>query len=172
MTSLLPGCIACDLVSGKTVQPGGTIFENDCWHVDTARNAQVWPGFLMIKLKRHCVHLAELTPPEAASLGLVIQVTTRALMDVLQPAKIYVCSFGDGNAHIHLWVLPRPAGMKAGMHAVMLNLDLRIYLTKYLHLKKWLVPEAVLAQIAEQVRLCIRKDTVMGRRGDGEKSEH
>ncbi len=152
MTALLPGCMACDIVSGKFVQPGGTIFENACWHVDTAKHAQVWPGFFMIKLKRHCLHLSELTPPEAASLGAVIQTTNQALMEVLQPAKIYVCSFGDGNSHIHLWVLPRPPEMKPGMHAVIFNLDMRIALTKYLHLKKWLVPEAQLAQIAEQVR--------------------
>jgi diadenosine tetraphosphate (Ap4A) HIT family hydrolase len=157
MTSLVAGCMACELVSGRSVQPGGTIFEDAHWHVDTAKSANVWPGFLMIKLKRHCVHLAELTAPEAASLGSVIRVTNRALMEVLQPAKIYVCSFGDGNAHIHLWILPRPAGMKAGMHPVIFNLDMRIFLTRVLHLKKWLVPEARLAQIAEAVRAGIGK---------------
>ncbi len=157
MTSLRPGCLACDIISGKFIQPGGTIFENPCWHVDTAKNANVWPGFLMIKLKRHCMHLADLTAPEAASLGRVIQVTSQALTEVLHPAKIYVCSFGDGSAHIHLWVLPRPPEMKPGMHPVLFNLDMRIFLTKYLHLKKWLVPEARLALIAEKVRLSIEK---------------
>ncbi len=155
MVTLLPGCMACDIVAGKLVQPGGTIFENPYWHVDTANNANVWPGFLMIKLKRHRVHLAELTASEAASLGTVIQVTNQALMQVLHPAKIYLCSFGDGSSHIHLWVLPRPPEMKPGMHAVIFNLDLRIGLTKYLHLKKWLVSEAKLARIAEQVRAVI-----------------
>ena len=157
--------MACELVAGKSVQPGGTIFENTHWHVDMAKSANVWPGFLMIKLKRHCVHLAELTGPEAASLGGIIQVTNRALMEVLQPAKIYVCSFGDGNAHIHFWVLPRPAEMKAGMHPVLFSLDLRIFFTRYLHLKKWLVPETRLVQIAEAVRASIEK--MGGLSGDG-----
>jgi hypothetical protein len=58
--------------------------------------------------------------------------------------------------------------MKAGMHAVMFNLDLRIYLTDYLHLNKWRVPEAKLAQIAEQVRMSIMKE----RHGDGETWGH
>ncbi len=165
MNSIVPGCLACELVSGKTVQPGGTIYENAHWHVDTAKSADVWPGFLMIKLKRHCVHLAELTAAEAASLGGVIQVTNRALMEVLQPAKIYVCSFGEGNAHIHLWVLPRPVGMKAGMHPVMFNLDMHIFFTRYLHLKKWLVPEARLVQIAEAVRGSIEKMSGGSREG-------
>ena len=157
MTTLLPGCMACDIVSGKFIQPGGTIFENAYWHVDAAKHANVWPGFLMIKLKRHCVNLAELTPPEAASLGIVIQITNQALMEVLHPAKIYLCSFGDGNSHIHLWVLPRPPEMKPGMHPVIFNLDMRRNLTKYLHFKKWLVPEAELVRIAEQVRMNIEK---------------
>ncbi len=157
MTALTPGCTACDIVSGRIVQPGGTIFEDACWHVDTAQHARVWPGFLMIKLKRHCVHLAGLTPAEAASLGAVIQVTNAALMQVLHPARIYVCSFGDGTSHVHVWVLPRPPEMKAGMHAVFFNLDLRLFLTRYLHLKKWLVPDAGLARLAGQIRLAIQQ---------------
>ena len=157
MAALLPGCLACDIVSGKFVQPGDTIFENTHWHVDTATSANVWPGFLMIKLKRHCVHLADLTPLEAASLGPVIQIINRALMQVLHPARIYVCSFGDGSSHIHFWVLPRPPEMKPGLHPVIFTLDIRLALTKYLHLKKWLVPPAKLVQIAAQVRQTIEK---------------
>jgi len=79
--------MACDIVSRKLIQPGGTIFENAYWHVDTAKHANIWPGFLMIKLKRHSVHLSDLTQPEAASLGIVIQVTNQALMEILHPAK-------------------------------------------------------------------------------------
>jgi diadenosine tetraphosphate (Ap4A) HIT family hydrolase len=57
--------------------------------------------------------MAELTPQEAAALGCVIQTTCLAVMEVLQPAKVFVCSFGDRVKHVHFWVLPRPRGMQA-----------------------------------------------------------
>ncbi len=152
MTDTRPGCKACDIVAGKFAHPGGTIYEDAYWHVDSASHAQVWPGFLMIKLKRHCQHLADLTPPEAAALGPVIRVTNQALMEVLHPAKIYLCSFGDGTAHIHFWVLPRQPNLPAGMHPTLFNLDLRVTLTKLFHLKKWLVADEETARLASQVR--------------------
>jgi diadenosine tetraphosphate (Ap4A) HIT family hydrolase len=149
--------MACDIVAGKIIQPGGVIYEDAYWHVDSAKHSKTWRGFLMIKLKRHCVHLADLTPPEAAALGTVIQVTNQALMDVIHPAKIYLCSFGDGNSHIHFWVLPRPPDMKPGMHAVILNMDIRRNLTRIFHIKRWLVPDDETACIAGQVRCHITK---------------
>lgn len=33
--------MACDIVAGKVVHPGGNIYENDYWHVDSARNANI-----------------------------------------------------------------------------------------------------------------------------------
>jgi diadenosine tetraphosphate (Ap4A) HIT family hydrolase len=150
---LLPGCVSCDIVAGKRIEPGGTIYENEYWHIGTAIGSPViWPGFLIIKLKRHCEHLAELSPEEASTLGPLIQSTCSALSDVLKPAKVYVCSYGDGVKHIHFWVLPRPATMRPGMHSVMFNLDVRTTLTRLLGIKKWIVRDSDLNRIAQQVR--------------------
>ena len=150
---LLPGCVSCDIVAGKRIEPGGTIYENDSWHVGTAIGFPVvWPGFLIIKLKRHCEHLAELSPEEASTFGPLIQSTCSALNDVLEPAKIYVCSYGDGVKHVHFWVLPRPSTMRPGMHSVMFNLDVRTTLTRLLGIKKWIVSDSDVSIIAQQVR--------------------
>ena len=66
---LVPGCVACDIIAGKRVEPGGVIYENDYWHVGTeVGQPVVWRGFLIIKLKRHCEHLAELSSGDAMSL--------------------------------------------------------------------------------------------------------
>ena len=144
--------MSCDILSGKIPSPGGVIYENDDWHVDSVQPPVVWKGFLIVKLKRHCEHIAELTPQEALSLGPTLQQTCRALSDVLHPAKIYVCSFGDGVKHIHFWVLPRPPEMRPGMHTVISHLDARTALTRYLGLKKWIVPEADVVYLADQLR--------------------
>jgi diadenosine tetraphosphate (Ap4A) HIT family hydrolase len=153
---LIPGCVACDIVAGKLIEPGGVIYENDYWHVGSAVSFPfIWPGFLIIKLKRHCDHLAELSSEEAVALGPVIQSTCLALAKVLHPAKVYVCSFGDGVKHVHFWLLPRPSDMRPGMHSVMFNLDMRRMLTRLLGMKKWIVPEEDVITIAKQVRECL-----------------
>lgn len=155
---LLPGCVSCDIVAGKRTEPGGVIFENDYWHIGTAISFPVvWRGFLIIKLKRHCEHLAELSSEEALALGPLIQSTCSALTAVLKPEKVYVCSYGDGVKHVHFWVLPRPAAMRPGMHSVIFNLDMRTTLTRLLGIKKWMVSDSDVSLIAKQIRDHLRR---------------
>jgi diadenosine tetraphosphate (Ap4A) HIT family hydrolase len=151
LRKLVSGCVSCDILAGRRSEPGGVIYEDEYWHVGSVVRPVVWPGFLVVKLKRHCEQLSELTPAEAAALGPVLQVTCQALASVLNPAKVYVCSFGDGVKHIHFWILPRPLAMRPGMHWVMLNLDLRVMLAR-LGVKRWLVSDAELLSLAERVR--------------------
>jgi len=154
---LIPGCTSCDIIAGKRVEPGGVIYENEYWHIGNAvGRPTIWRGFLIIKLKRHCEHLAELTPEEAATLGPVVRATCLALTQVLRPAKVYVCSFGDGVKHIHLWALPRPPDMRPGMHSVILHLDTRMTLTRLLGIKRWAVSDEEVNDTAEQLRECFR----------------
>lgn len=143
--------MSCDIIAGKRTVPGGVIYEDAYWHVDSVTSPVYWQGFLIIKLKRHCEHLAELTPEEANALGPVIQRTCLALTKVLKPAKVYVCSFGDGIKHIHFWVLPRPQGMRPGMHRVIRNLDTRAALTR-LGFKRWLYNDEEVTELAAQLR--------------------
>jgi diadenosine tetraphosphate (Ap4A) HIT family hydrolase len=144
--------MSCEILAGKRTPPGGVVYENAHWHVDSVVSPVVWPGFLIVKLKRHCEHLSELTPEEAASLGPTIQMACKALMQVLKPAKVYVCSFGDGVKHIHFWILPRPPEMRAGMHWVMFHLDLRMFLTQRLGVKRWLCPDDEVMALTQQIR--------------------
>jgi diadenosine tetraphosphate (Ap4A) HIT family hydrolase len=144
--------MSCDILAGKRTVPGGVIYEDDYWHVDSVVGPVYWRGFLIVKLKRHCEHLAELTPEEAAALGPAIQMTCAALAEVLKPAKVYVCSFGDGIKHIHFWILPRPPEMRPGMHWVMYHLDVRGLLTRRLGVKRWLRSDQEVAELASQVQ--------------------
>jgi diadenosine tetraphosphate (Ap4A) HIT family hydrolase len=152
MDHFVPGCLSCDLLTGRRSEPGGTIYENEHWHVASVVAPIFWRGFLIVKLRRHCEQLADLTPAEAASLGPVLQATCQALTRVLKPAKVYVCSFGDGVKHIHFWVLPRPPEMRAGMHPVFLQLDLRAFLTRRLGVKRWLISDEEVADLATRLR--------------------
>lgn len=145
-------CISCEIVAGQRVEPGGTLYENAFWHVGSVLQPVVWHGFTIVKLRRHCEHLAQLTPQEAAGLGPVLSATCQALTDVLHPGKVYVSSFGDGVQHIHFWVLPRPAAMRPGIHPVLFNLDMRLGLTRLLGWKRWLIPAAEIETTAGLLR--------------------
>lgn len=151
-----PNCVSCDILAGKRTSPGGTIYENDHWHVDSVIAPVYWQGFLIIKLKRHCEHLADLTPAEAASLGPTIQLTCQALTAVLDPGKVYICSIGDGVKHIHFWALPRPRTMRPGMRRVSRHLNMRAGLTR-LGFKRWVYSDDEVAVLAGQLRRKLAK---------------
>ena len=147
-----PGCVSCDILSGKRQEPGGVIYENAYWHAGSVLPPVVWPGFLIVKLKRHCEHIAELTLEEASALGPVLRGASAALMEVLQPAKVYTGSFGEGTKHIHFWLLPRPHGMAAGLHAALLRLDLRHLAARLPLFRGAAMSEAQVADLAARLR--------------------
>lgn len=115
---LVDDCISCQSVRGKLKTPGGVIYEDDYWLVDHRPAPVLVRGYLFIKLKRHCEHLAELTPDEASALGPVVRNTCRAITQVLRPSKVHVASWGEGVKHIHFHVLPRMPDMPAGNRPV------------------------------------------------------
>lgn len=104
---LVEGCLACDVLAGKTPTLGGTIYENIYWVVDHSVSPALLPGYLIIKPKRHCEQLADLTLEETATLGPTLRNTCQAILQALQPAKVYVWSFGDHVKHVNIHVVPR-----------------------------------------------------------------
>jgi diadenosine tetraphosphate (Ap4A) HIT family hydrolase len=148
---LVPGCLGCDLLAGRRSAPGGTIWEDEYWHLESVVSPVLWRGFLILKLKRHCEHVAELAPAEAAALGPAVRAACRALAEVLAPAKVYVASFGDGVQHIHFWLLPRPHSIHPGLHWVLTHLQLRAWLAR-LGFRRWVVPDEEVAALAARLR--------------------
>jgi diadenosine tetraphosphate (Ap4A) HIT family hydrolase len=64
-------------------------------------------GTLIVKPKRHVLHVAELTSDEASELGPIIQRTASVVAELLSPDQIYVCLWshtGEEPVHIH-WVV-------------------------------------------------------------------
>jgi diadenosine tetraphosphate (Ap4A) HIT family hydrolase len=139
----IDGCLGCQVITGKIIPPGGTIYETAYWQVNHCVSPALLPGFLIIQPKRHCEHLAELTAAEAAELGTILQLTTSALSNVVAPEKIYLCSFGEKVKHIHFWILPRYAYISTagfdGLSEIAIN-------------RKWICSDKEAAAIAEKVR--------------------
>ncbi|MBN1865875.1 hypothetical protein JW916_01160 [Candidatus Sumerlaeota bacterium] len=104
----MDGCLACDLMEGRISLPGGRAHETSRWVVEHC----VGPlglGTLIVKPKRHCVHVWELTLEESAELGPLLTAVADAVRSLLHPDQVYVCLWsrqGWTPGHIHFVLQP------------------------------------------------------------------
>jgi diadenosine tetraphosphate (Ap4A) HIT family hydrolase len=109
-----PRCPACAEMAGETSAPGGVVFENGSWFVSHHTGPYTDPGELIVKSRRHCESLAELTPEEGESLGPVLRSAIQAMERVVVAERIYAVSFNERLRHVHFLLLPRTRDMPAG----------------------------------------------------------
>ena len=55
--------------------------------------------------------LSDLAPREAARMGELMVLLERAVTDVLDVPRVQVIRYGDGQEHLHWWVMGRPTGV-------------------------------------------------------------
>jgi diadenosine tetraphosphate (Ap4A) HIT family hydrolase len=109
-----PGCSACAEIAGENAAPGGIIFDNGLWLVSHHTGRFTDPGELIVKPRRHCESLAELTRAEAQALGPVLWSAVNALEHVVPAERIYAVSFNERVRHLHFLLLPRTRDMPRG----------------------------------------------------------
>lgn len=100
------GCLACDLTAGRLPCPGGRILETPGWVVEHCVGP-LGVGTLIVKPKRHVLHVAGIDENEAAELGPLLRRVAGAVTEAFDPEQVYVClwSHADGvPGHIH-WVV-------------------------------------------------------------------
>jgi len=107
-------CSACAEVAGQVAAPGGVIVDDGLWYVSHHTGPFTDPGELIVKTRRHCESLSELTPAEANALGPVLRAGVRALERVVVAERIYAVSFNERIRHVHFLLLPRTASMPRG----------------------------------------------------------
>jgi len=81
----------------------------ELWRLEHALEPVPMAGWLILKPLRHAESFAELTADEAAAFGPLLLRTTRAMTEVLSPAKVYVCLYAESASapHIHFHLIPR-----------------------------------------------------------------
>jgi diadenosine tetraphosphate (Ap4A) HIT family hydrolase len=109
-----PRCPACAEIAGEVMPPGGIIWDDGLWFVSHHTGGYADPGELIVKTRRHCESLAELTPPEAAALGPILRSAVQALDRVVSAERVYAVSFNERIRHLHFLLLPRTAQMPRG----------------------------------------------------------
>ena len=109
-----PGCSACAEVAGEVSAPGNVIVDDGLWFVSHHTGPYTDPGELIVKTRRHCESLSELTPAESEALGPLLRSAVTALERVIDAERIYAVSFNERIRHVHFLLLPRTAGMPRG----------------------------------------------------------
>jgi diadenosine tetraphosphate (Ap4A) HIT family hydrolase len=101
-------------VAGEISAPGGVVLDNGMWFVSHHTGQYTDPGELIVKTRRHCESLAELTRDEADSLGPVLRSAVQALERVVVAERVYAVSFNERLRHVHFLLLPRTKEMPRG----------------------------------------------------------
>jgi diadenosine tetraphosphate (Ap4A) HIT family hydrolase len=112
----MESCLGCEVVTGSIKTPGGFIFQDDFWTITHSVSTTGAPlkGMIILQPRRHTTQLAELDSQEIKNLGLYLRETCKAIEEILDPARIYACSVGEGVKHVHFMILPRMEGMPIG----------------------------------------------------------
>lgn len=101
-------------MAGEVSAPGPVILDDGLWFVSHHTGPYTDPGELIIKTRRHCESLSELTQAEAEALGPLLRSAVTALERVVVADRIYAVSFNERIRHLHFLLLPRTAAMPRG----------------------------------------------------------
>ena len=100
-------------IAGRVAAPGGPIYDDGLWLVSHHTGPHTDPGELIIKVRRHCESLADLTPAEAAALGPILRAGVAAIERIVRPERTYVASYNERIRHVHFFLLPRTRSLPA-----------------------------------------------------------
>jgi diadenosine tetraphosphate (Ap4A) HIT family hydrolase len=101
-------CYACNLIEETERLIGGVIGETRHWRVEHCQGP-LGIGTLIVKPKRHCLHVWDLTRDETAELGPLLETATRLVRNLKNPDQVYVCLWSHADwqpVHIHFVLQP------------------------------------------------------------------
>jgi diadenosine tetraphosphate (Ap4A) HIT family hydrolase len=102
------GCLACDLAEGRVPLLGGTLLDSGRWLVEHCIGP-LGVGTLVVKPRRHVIHVADLDERESAELGPLLGRTADVAGRLTAAEQVYVCLWshaGGTPVHIHFVVQP------------------------------------------------------------------
>ncbi len=101
------GCATCASITSESA-PGGCIHDTTHWFVDHCIGP-LGVGTLIVKPRRHVVHVADLNEEESRELGIVLQQAATVVTFLEAPEQVYVTLWSHADAvpgHIHFVVQP------------------------------------------------------------------
>ena len=128
------GCMACELVEHPERVPGGRVGSIGGWVVEHCVGS-LGIGTMVVKPRRHVVHLSELNPNEVADLGPALSLVARAVGLAAsesgeEPSQVYACLWSHADrrpGHIHFVVQPVGEALMRRFDAHGPELQLRMF---------------------------------------------
>ena len=86
------------------------VWSNERWTISPPTEPLGLPFAAILESRAH-LDLGDLDDDMAAELGVIVARVTRAVESWDAVARLHVNRWGDGGAHLHVWLLGRPAGL-------------------------------------------------------------
>jgi diadenosine tetraphosphate (Ap4A) HIT family hydrolase len=99
-----------DTCSGCQDPLRNAIWSDEHWRVSHLGEPTALPVTVLLCPMGH-YDLHDLPPARSAEVGPMLQRVERAIMSLGGIARVHVNKWGDGGAHLHLWLIARPEGM-------------------------------------------------------------
>jgi diadenosine tetraphosphate (Ap4A) HIT family hydrolase len=102
-----PGGPPCAICAGETTE---ALWSDDNWTLHAPVGGSL-PGTVWLASRVHVDSFADLPTELAAEFGTVVARAERAILALGDVGRVHLYRWGDGGAHFHVWLLPRPLGM-------------------------------------------------------------
>ncbi len=86
-----------------------TIWSDDHWTLHNPGQTGLL-GSVWLASRVHVDSFCDLPPEYANTFGVVVGRVERALLSLGDVGRVHLYRWGDGGAHFHVWMLPRPLG--------------------------------------------------------------
>ncbi len=97
----------CAICGGKTTE---ALWSDENWTLHAPVGGSL-PGSVWLASRLHVDSFTDLPEALAADFGRVIARVERAILSLGNVGRVHLYRWGDGGAHFHVWLLPRPLGM-------------------------------------------------------------
>jgi diadenosine tetraphosphate (Ap4A) HIT family hydrolase len=102
-----PGGEPCRICAGKTTP---AVWSDEHFSLHPPVHGSL-PGAVWLASREHVDSFANLSPEAAAAFGPLVARVERAILSLGDVGRVHLYRWGDGGAHFHAWLIPRPLGM-------------------------------------------------------------
>jgi diadenosine tetraphosphate (Ap4A) HIT family hydrolase len=103
----------CGICTGES---SPALWSDENWTLHAPVSGSL-PGTVWLASRGHVDSFADLPDQLAAEFGGVVARAERGILSLGDVGRVHLYRWGDGGAHFHVWLMPRPLGMleAAGM---------------------------------------------------------
>ena len=101
------GGTECRICSSGTTH---AVWSDENWTLHPPTGGSL-PGAVWLASKQHFDSFADMPPELAAEFAGVVGRVERAILSLGDVGRVHLYRWGDGGAHFHVWLIPRPLGM-------------------------------------------------------------